>query len=126
MTIVDERGEIAAMSAGTASMSIGFGCDVLDGYPKAFGILHAVRCLSPDVIICDEVGTPDECRAIAACVNSGVFVIASVHAGSEDELRSREQIRILLQTGAFGKAALISRDPSPGTLIGTVKVGDIA
>ena len=31
--------------------------DVLTGFPKGEGILQAVRCLSPELIICDEAGS---------------------------------------------------------------------
>ncbi len=92
VVIVDERGEIAAVSRGVPQNNVGQ-CDVLDGYPKGEGILQAVRCLSPDVIICDEIGGEADAHAVATGLNAGATVIASAHASSIKELVSRISIR---------------------------------
>ena len=55
VAIVDERGEIAASSGGCPQCDVGFS-DVLTGYPKDVGILTALRTLSPQIIVCDEIG----------------------------------------------------------------------
>jgi stage III sporulation protein AA len=114
VAIVDERGELAAVSAGKPQNDLGLCCDVLDGYPKGEGILQAVRSLSPDVVICDEVGGESDAKAIGQSLNSGVTVIASAHAGSLSELAARPQLRALLQSGAFKKVILLRRRDQPG------------
>lgn len=107
VTIVDERFEIAACSEGTAQMDVG-SSEVLSGFPKSEGILRAVRCLSPNVIICDEIGTFKEAKAINETLNSGVKIIASIHALSEKEILKKPQILWLLFSGAFEKIVILS------------------
>ena len=55
----------------------------------------AVRALAPQVIITDELGTAEDLRAVNTALDSGVTVIASVHAGSIEELRRKEYSRLL-------------------------------
>lgn len=109
VTIVDERFEIAACSEGKAQMDVG-SSDVLSGFPKSTGILRAVRCLSPNVIICDEIGTFEESKAINETLNSGVKIIASIHALNEKEILKKPQILWLLHSGAFEKIVILSSD----------------
>ncbi len=122
--IVDERAEIAAMFEGIPQLDIGLS-DVLTGFPKAQGILNAVRCLSPEIIICDEIGTQEETLAITQSLNAGVKIIASIHARNPDELLNRPQARKILNSGAFEKIVFLSGSFSPGTVINICKVSDI-
>lgn len=107
VTIVDERFEIAACNEGKTEMDVG-SSDVLSGFPKPEGILRAVRCLSPNVVICDEIGTFKEAKAINEVLNSGVKIIASIHASSEKEILKKPQILWLLYSGAFEKIVILS------------------
>lgn len=72
VAVVDERGELS----GHLPLPR---CDVLKGYPKPEGIQQAVRCLAPDVVIFDELGTGEETDAVCAGLNAGVTAIASAH-----------------------------------------------
>lgn len=125
VAIVDERGEIAATYAGQPQNELGPCCDVLDGYPKGEGILQAVRGLSPDVIICDEIGGPEDAGAVAATLNAGVAVVASAHAQSLEELKSRPHLRALLKTRAFKKAVLFGGRRHPGKILACYGEGDL-
>ncbi len=102
VTVVDERREIAA-----EGYDLGITCDVLSGFNKCEGITMAVRTLSPEVIICDEIGGRGEAEVLTAAVNNGASVIATAHAGSIQELYAREHIRALLGTGAFKKIVIM-------------------
>lgn len=114
VSVVDERGEIAASYLGEPQNDLGPCCDVLDGYPKGIGILQAVRCLSPDAVVCDEIGAREEADAVIAGLNAGVAVIASAHAGSLRELLSRPQIRRMAESGAFQRAVRLRGREEPG------------
>lgn len=107
VTVIDERGEIAASVKGEAQNDVGINTDVLDGYGKADGITQAVRTLSPELVICDEIGSPEDCRVVSFGVNSGVSFAAAVHASCEDELKSKSEIMNLLRTGAFPKIVFL-------------------
>ncbi|NMP37010.1 MAG: stage III sporulation protein AA [Clostridiales bacterium] len=111
--VVDERSEIAACSAGVAQMQLGPNTDVLNAYPKSEGILSALRSMSPQLIVCDEVGSMDDVQAIMSGLDSGVSFIAAAHAGSEEELRSRTQIRRLMDTRAFSSIIMLESAACP-------------
>lgn len=113
VTLVDSRGELAAVNKGINQMDIGL-CDVLNGYPRAQGIEQAVRVMSPDYVICDEIGSEADVCAITAGVNSGAVFIATMHAGSKEELLQRINSKVLLNSGAFGKIMFLSGKDTPG------------
>lgn len=89
VTIIDSRGEISASVRGSPSLDVGLNTDVLCGCEKSEGIEFAVRTLSPEVIICDEIS--DDGDALENALRCGVKVIASAHAGSFGEVFSRPQ-----------------------------------
>lgn len=113
--VVDERGELGGTYSGVVQNDLGL-CDVLDGYQKQDGIMHAVRCLSPNVVVCDEIGSDEEVRGIRECLNSGVTIIASAHCANVDELLSKPQTCNLISTGAFEYIVFLSDRKSPGVM----------
>ena len=125
VSVVDERGELAGTCLGAAQNDLGFCCDILDGYPKGEGIQQAVRSLSPEFIICDELGAQADVDAVLEGLNAGVSMIASIHAGSLQELLRRNQALCLLRTGAFASVALLGGRSAPGKIAGIYKVGDL-
>ena len=125
VTVVDERGELAGTYMGVPQNDLGFCSDVLDGYPKAEGIMQAIRSMSPEFIICDELGGNDEISAVEQGLNAGVSMISSIHAGSIEELLKRKQAVTLLETGAFGNVAMLNGHDRPGTVTGIYKAGDL-
>lgn len=110
VAIVDERGEIAASSGGCPQCDVGFS-DVLTGYPKDVGILTALRTLSPQIIICDEIGNLSETKRILEGMNSGVNFLVSVHVGKDEDLRSRPAAAELLSSGVFSKLVMLGEFP---------------
>lgn len=122
--IVDERSEIAAVFEGVPQLDIGLS-DILTGFPKGEGVLEAIRCLSPDVIICDEIGSAEDAAAIIQSLNAGVRIIASIHASNSDELLNRPQARKILKSGAFEKIIFLNDSSLPETIFNICKVSDI-
>ena len=114
-SIVDTRGEIASISHSVAMNDVGL-CDVLDGYPREKGIEQAVRCFSPEYIICDEIGSPSDIKAIENGINCGVIFVASIHASSKGELVKKKGIEELLSQGAFSGAAFLRGRERPGEI----------
>lgn len=125
VAVIDERGEIAGTYLGAPQNDLGCCCDVLDGYPKAEGILIALRTLSPEIILCDEIGSDREVDAVEQGLNAGVTVIASIHAANAAELLKRRQAQRLLRTGAFGNVALLDPNRGPGLVAAIYKAGDL-
>lgn len=100
-SLVDERGELAAVYRGIPQHDIGLRTDVLDGYPRATGILTALRVMTPQYIICDEISTQQDVQAILQATGCGVIFAASCHAGSMDELLSRTVLKPLFTANVF-------------------------
>ncbi|MDR1927609.1 MAG: Flp pilus assembly complex ATPase component TadA [Oscillospiraceae bacterium] len=98
---VDERGEIAGVREGLPCCNVGAATDVLTGYPKEEGILLALRSLSPEMILCDELGGEADAAALEQGFHAGVSFAASLHAGSAEEALARPVARRLLAMEAF-------------------------
>lgn len=79
VTVIDERYELCAASEGKSFYDIGTSTDIYSGIKKAEAIPMAVRCLSPQVIICDELGTAEDFESVFYASSCGVAAIASVH-----------------------------------------------
>lgn len=123
VVVIDERGELGGAFQGICQNDLGLS-DVLTGFPKGEGILQAVRCLSPEIIICDEAGSRQEAAAIEEGLNAGVGLITTLHAGSLEEIYRRSQGIQLLQSGAFYRIVLLEGRSAPGTVQGIYEVGD--
>ncbi len=125
VSVVDERGEIAAVYCGQAGNDLGPRCDVLDGYPKGEGILIAVRCLAPDIVVCDEIGGEQEAAALLTGINSGVSIIATVHASDRDELLRKNQVMRLVLAGAFGYIVFLNDAARPCSIREVVRADEL-
>lgn len=106
---VDTRGELAS-GLGGSDLRL----DILSGYPRAVGLEIAVRCMAAQVVTCDEIGGPDDARAILSAANHGVPLIATAHADSVAGLLRRSDIRSLHRAGAFGAYVGIARAHGTG------------
>lgn len=114
VAVVDERGELGAVYEGVPQNDLGPGCDILSGYPKGEGILTAIRTLSPQVIICDEIGGQEDVTGMLDGLRCGVRVVASAHAESLAELLEKKQITRLLLEGAFSTILMLGDADHPG------------
>lgn len=117
--IIDERDEIASRSFG-CFVDVGVHTDVLTLYPKALGTEIAVRTLSPDIIVLDEIGTEEESRALLSGMNSGVEFVATAHGGSLEEVIRRPNIKTLINAGVFRKAVILEGKNAPCRVKGVV------
>lgn len=99
VSVVDERREISAFGCGA--------CDVLRGYPKGEGVLQAVRTMSPEAVVVDELGSHAEWEAVIRSCYCGVAVIASAHIADPHEALARPLLTAALQNGAFEWVAFL-------------------
>lgn len=95
VVLIDERGELSVMDNPGACV------DVLRGYSRPLGIEVALRTLSPEVIVLDEIGGEDEAQRIIEYMNSGVRVLASAHADSLAALSRRGAVKPFLDADVF-------------------------
>ena len=100
----DAREELAAFPFGAAQSP-----DILLGYPKGAGISIAVRTLSAELIVCDEIGGFEEAEEIVRAHICGVPLLASAHAATAAELLARPGMRLLHDARCFGAYVGLSR-----------------
>lgn len=116
VVIVDERSEIAGSCRGVPQNDVGPATDVLDACPKAEGMRIALRAMSPDVLVTDEIGSEQDRRCVVDASGAGVAVIASAHAASLQDALKRPVLNDLLAAGLFGRVVVLSRERGAGTL----------
>lgn len=124
ITVVDSRGELAACVCGVPQNDVG-NADVLDGWQKAEGMMLAIRSMAPDIIVCDEIGDRRDAQAVECCMNAGVQLIATAHAGSLEELTKRRHIMDILSLGAFENIVLLEGKNAPCKIHSICPVGEL-
>ncbi|MBP3368269.1 MAG: hypothetical protein J6L71_02435, partial [Clostridia bacterium] len=65
------------------------------------GIMSAVRTMSPEYVICDEIADGGDVAALKYARSSGVAVMASAHADGVDSLFRSESIASLISAGVL-------------------------
>lgn len=113
--ICDERSEIAGCYNGETSYDLGDRTDVLDGCPKAEGILMLIRAMSPDVIITDEIGKKEDVKAIEAALCAGVGIITTIHGSSYEDIAC-SSIGELVENQVFDTLVFLTATPETGTV----------
>lgn len=114
--IVDERSEIAALVKGIPSFNIGPRTDVLDGCPKAEGMMMMIRSMSPDVLIVDEIGRAEDAAAIHEALHAGIRVIATAHGRSFEDLRRRPMLKQLMDEQVFTRYCILGHNYGIGRI----------
>ncbi len=96
--VCDEREELININASF---------DSIKRIKKSVAIEMATRTLNPSIIICDEIGSLDESKAILSSVNTGVRFICTAHANSIDDAINRPSIKLLLDNRIFDKIVIL-------------------
>lgn len=113
--LIDERNEIAACSQGVPKNDIGIRTDVLDGCPKAEGILILIRSMSPEIIATDEIGRDEDGAAILDAINAGVKIITTIHGSGIDDFLRKPSLE-KLHSNLFERYIVMSRRHGVGTI----------
>lgn len=108
--VADERGELAAMTGGRPALDVGPRTDVMDGCPKAVGLLTLLRGMNPQALAVDEITAPEDVAAVLQAVGCGVSLLATAHGGALADLDRRPIYRELMAKGVFERLILISHD----------------
>ena len=110
VSVIDERRELMSSGGGAP------GVDVLSGIPKGQAVQMALRTLSPQVILLDELGSLDEVRMLEQGLFSGVDFIATLHAASPEQATMRPQVQRLLEQRALWVLVWLTGRASPGSI----------
>ena len=112
--VVDERSEIAGSFRGVPGNDVGMRTDVLDGCPKAEGMMMLIRSMSPKVIAVDEIGSSDELAALMTAMHCGCVLLATVHGSSMEELRKKPVLKYMMELKMFERYVVLDCGKKPG------------
>ena len=116
VAVIDERSEIGACHFGIPQNDLGVRTDILDNCLKREGMIMAIRSLSPEVLICDEIGTKGDIEALMMAFNSGVNIITTIHGFAVEDLYKRLVFKELLDNEILERAVVLSSRRGVGTL----------
>ena len=111
ISVVDERGELFPVES-AASFPRGSKTDILTGCGKKQALDCLLRTMSPGCIAVDEITEESDCDALIRASRCGVSLLATVHAGSLEELDKRPVYRTLLSHSIFETAVILTPDKS--------------
>lgn len=112
--LVDERSEVAGCYRGVPRRNVGVRTDVLDGCPKAEGMIMLLRSMAPQVIATDEIGSREDVAALEEVFNAGVKIIVTVHGSSLAELANRPTLNYLINSKIIERYVLLGRSGTIG------------
>lgn len=119
--VIDERNEILPVG-----LNRPIAANVISGMSKHEAIQRAVRLCSPDVVVCDEIGTIEEAVKMKDAVLSGVIFICSMHASSFAEVYKKECFQLLQNNSVFENLVLLKGRESPGEIDLMINTKDIS
>lgn len=116
--VVDERSELAGCYQGVPQNQMGIRTDVLDGCPKAEGMLMLIRSMAPQVIAVDEIGALEEVQAMKYAMHCGCKLIATVHGESMEEIRKKPLFEQLIKEHCFERYIVLRNGRRIGEVSG--------
>ena len=123
ISLIDERNEISSTVNGISQNNVGNLTDVFCSYNKYDGIMTAVKVMSPEILICDEIGAKEDNKALEYAINSGVALIATAHCTDYEDAKRRITVSKLLKDCVFDYVAVLGKGSMCGKLIKLIKVG---
>lgn len=103
--VVDERRELFP-----EGIIRGKRMDVLTGCPKSDGVDMVLRTMGPGCIAVDEITAEEDCLALVQAANCGVRLLATAHAASIRDYRSRKVYRPLVEQAVFETLLVLRPD----------------
>lgn len=116
--VADERNEICSVVGGEPAVDLGGFCDIYTNCTKTFAFKNGIRSMRPDIIVTDEIDLDIDLESIIEAINSGVAVIATIHASGLNQLKKKKNFDRVLDEKFFSRFVVLSGDEGPGTLTG--------
>ena len=114
--VVDERNEICSTLKGQPQIDLGGFCDVFTNCSKEFAFKNGIRSMRPDVIVTDELDLDKDKNCLLEAINSGVNVVATIHAKDIKQLKQKQGFDFILANKFFSRFVVLTSDEGPGTL----------
>ncbi len=114
--IADERNEITATMQGEPNVRLGGFCDIYTNCSKRFAFTRGIRSMRPDIIVTDELDIDKDTDSVVQAVNSGVSVVATIHAKNLTELRRKPAFDQIIDQKLFLRFVVLSSEDGVGTL----------
>ena len=112
VVVVDEREELFPIVKGESCFLQGFQTDILTTCPKNIGIETVLRTMNPRWIAVDEITAQSDCDALLHAGWCGVNLLATAHAGSLEDLKTRPVYRSIVDYRLFSTIVVLQRDKS--------------
>lgn len=112
VVVIDEREEIFPIYHGQSCFPAGDRTDIMSRCPKSVGIDAAIRNMNPEWIAVDEITAQADCDALLHAGWCGVNLLATAHAGSLQDLKTRPVYKALIGYQLFSYVLLLHRDKS--------------
>ena len=114
--VADERNEICSVVNGKPNVDLGGFCDIYTNCTKKFAFKNGIRSMRPDIIVTDEIDLEQDMDSIIEAINSGVNVIATIHAKNLNQLKRKANFDKILNEKFFTRYIVLTSDEGPGTL----------
>lgn len=114
VAVVDERSEIGGCYQGVPQNDLGIRTDVLDGCPKAEGMMMLIRSMAPDIVAVDEIGDVRDSQALETVFHCGCKLLATVHGNSVEEIRQKPLLQRLVKYHYFQRYVVLDREKNVG------------
>lgn len=115
--LIDEKNELF----GEGKFDIGNTTDVILYGKKDYGFSVGVANLRPDVIITDEIINRNEMLGCKNAILSGVKVIASIHGNDYNDVKDKDEFKLILTDNIFDYAVILS-SKKIGQIVDIVKL----
>ncbi len=110
--VADERSELAVWDGEGQAWDLGRCTDVISGLPKEKAAMMLLRGMNPGIIAMDEITPKEDMEILSRICGCGVGILASIHAGSREELMKRWTLEgrdffahlLLVQNSAGGRS----------------------
>lgn len=103
VVVVDERCEFFVEDYKDSQV------DILQGYRRDVGVDIAIRTMSGEIIVVDEISSQREAEAMLGAIGAGASIIATVHAESLGGAMKREYVATLVEAGLFECVCCVSK-----------------
>ena len=97
------------MYKGVPQNDIGTNSDVIENVSKELGINMLVRSMSPQIIICDEIGSKEDVKAIKNATCSGVKGIFTTHAASIEEIKQNPNLKEIVESKLIERIIILDK-----------------